>query len=70
MTRAEVVGMINRAKSVKIGVRGPEHICYFSISHAQARAKADEIAGLELPIEFGEAGSGIEKVLYIESSGL
>lgn len=67
MTKAEVLEMIGRAEAVKIGIKGDTQHVYFSISHDVARAKADEIAGYGLSVEFGD-NKLIENILYIEAA--
>lgn len=66
MTKAGVLEMIDRAKWVKIGVKGPGGTVYFNVSTDVAREKADEIAGFGLLVEF-DCENGTADTLYIEA---
>ena len=64
MTKTEVIGMIDRAKYIYVGVKGKE-LCYLPITHDAARERADMIAGAELRVEFGS--HSVSDTLYIEA---
>jgi len=62
----DILGMLDRAKLVAVGVKGLEGIVYLRVSPEIVRRKVDAIAGYGLTVEFGEGSCS--DTLYIEAA--